>query len=340
MVNRGPYRSAQLRTAALVVLLLLALMMTVYSTNSTSSSLKSATQNLLIGEHSFSSAVETSGQLRKHVDGVNVRNPTTDSSERAQHLSLRRTSVCNKAKEGKTNGGEDAWFVSTSGTAVGVADGVGGWSFSGVDAGLFSRHLMKETRALYDTWPQWNGKQPAEIISQALRKVKARGSATVSLVTLTSKGLLELYSLGDSTVLLVRDETIFYESKEQWHEFNTPYQVGGDVPDSPRKGILRSVNALPGDVILIASDGIWDNLWPKEVLEVLVKKGVDDAACQIVDAASRVAKNTSSMKTPFAVSAAKYGYQFPGGKDDDMTVVLTIVQPDDLKVTPRVEIRE
>jgi protein phosphatase PTC7 len=33
-------------------------------------------------------------------------------------------------------GGEDAWFVSSAGAgSIGVADGVGGWRESGIDAG-------------------------------------------------------------------------------------------------------------------------------------------------------------------------------------------------------------
>ena len=43
----------------------------------------------------------------------------------------------------KTNGGEDSFFISEEGcTTVGVADGVGGWSSMGVDAGTYSRQLM------------------------------------------------------------------------------------------------------------------------------------------------------------------------------------------------------
>lgn len=40
-------------------------------------------------------------------------------------------------------GGEDAFFISDSGMAVGVADGVGGWAEVGVDPGLYSRELME-----------------------------------------------------------------------------------------------------------------------------------------------------------------------------------------------------
>lgn len=45
----------------------------------------------------------------------------------------------------RATGGEDAWFVR--GDTVGVADGVGGWARKGVDAGEYSRSLMRAAAA-------------------------------------------------------------------------------------------------------------------------------------------------------------------------------------------------
>ncbi len=38
--------------------------------------------------------------------------------------------------------GEDAFFISSDKTALGVADGVGGWILRGIDPGLYARMLM------------------------------------------------------------------------------------------------------------------------------------------------------------------------------------------------------
>jgi protein phosphatase PTC7 len=45
------------------------------------------------------------------------------------------------AHPGKKNGGEDACFVHEGAThsAIGVADGVGGWASRGIDAGIYAR---------------------------------------------------------------------------------------------------------------------------------------------------------------------------------------------------------
>jgi len=45
----------------------------------------------------------------------------------------------------KRTAGEDAFFVTPCGRGVGVADGVGGWSNLGVDAGLYSRRPCSGT---------------------------------------------------------------------------------------------------------------------------------------------------------------------------------------------------
>lgn len=47
--------------------------------------------------------------------------------------------------------GEDAFFASSDGTALGVADGVGGWILRGIDPGEYARTLMakaSEVRAI------------------------------------------------------------------------------------------------------------------------------------------------------------------------------------------------
>lgn len=67
-------------------------------------------------------------------------------------------------------------------------------------------------------------------------------------------------------------EEIFHSEGLQ-HEFNLPYQVGthGDDPGKAR----REVHTLyPGDVLVAATDGLWDNLeadYVKGVTEAFLK---------------------------------------------------------------------
>lgn len=57
-------------------------------------------------------------------------------------LRLRSAAVMIPHPAKEDRGGEDAYFIGDQGTAVGVADGVGGWAEVGVDPGLYSRELM------------------------------------------------------------------------------------------------------------------------------------------------------------------------------------------------------
>ena len=70
------------------------------------------------------------------------------------------SSAASLPKPGKAVG-EDAFF--TSPTAIGVADGVGGWSRAGIDAGAFARSLMRHAERSNDDDPQgrlWEHRRP------------------------------------------------------------------------------------------------------------------------------------------------------------------------------------
>ena len=93
-------------------------------------------------------------------------------------------------------GGEDAVFATP--TAVGIADGVGGWAQHGVDAGELSRALMSASGALACKAP--GELEPAVLLSQAWNQIAARrlvGSTTVVLAAVCGAEL-HTANLGDS----------------------------------------------------------------------------------------------------------------------------------------------
>eukprot|EP00759_Apiculatamorpha_spiralis_P057996 PhF_6_TR890/c0_g1_i2/m.1394/K17508/PTC7, PPTC7; protein phosphatase PTC7 len=221
---------------------------------------------------------------------------TSISTSTTKPLTLQRTYVCNMGKADKTNGGEDAWFVTSRGNAVGVCDGVGGWSAEGIDAGLYSKHLAKELKLIYEDHNsmRWNSSSPAEVLMEAAKKTFEKGSSTVSVASLSPEGILTLYSLGDSNVIWVRNNAILYESPEQWYNFNTPFQIGTmEKPSIAKKGSVKKGPARVGDIIVVASDGLWDNISPKHVLSLLEahKDDLKGAACGILEKALYVARN-------------------------------------------------
>ena len=64
------------------------------------------------------------------------------------------------------------------------------------------------------------------------------------------------------------DLKIAFLSQQQLRSFNLPYQLGfsGDVPgfkgnfETPNDADTSSIALLPGDVVVLATDGLFDNL--------------------------------------------------------------------------------
>lgn len=84
------------------------------------------------------------------------------------------------------------------------------------------------------------------------------------------KPLLYVTNLGDGQVLVLRPQTqsVIYKTKEQWHWFDCPRQLGTNSPDTPHDvAVVDTVELKVGDIVLAMSDGLIDNLWEHEIVE-------------------------------------------------------------------------
>ncbi|ETI47279.1 hypothetical protein, variant 2 [Phytophthora nicotianae INRA-310] len=264
----------------------------------------------------------------------------------------------------RATGGEDAWFIS--GNTVGVADGVGGWARKvidyayifcmyvvlswlcdqGIDSGEYSRTLMnsaKRTVTASDKTPT-----PLQVLTVAHRSAQCPGSSTACIVQLKDLSL-QAINLGDSGFLLCRLQPdkaeggalrwqVVHETPNQCHYFNCPYQLGfGANGDKPEMGEVYDLETQEGDVIVLGTDGLFDNLFPKQIASLLDTvlpstpeldhHSMEKVASCIAHTAHKAAKGTKS-KTPFAVAAQQAGYEYLGGKMDDITVVTSLVTSD------------
>jgi hypothetical protein len=81
----------------------------------------------------------------------------------------------------------------------------------------------------------------------------------------------------------------------------------------------------------------FDNLFPKQIATLLDtvlpstpeldRHSMEKVASCIAHTAHKAAKGTKT-KTPFAVAAQQAGYEYVGGKMDDITVVTSLVTSD------------
>lgn len=166
--------------------------------------------------------------------------------------------------------------------------------------------------------------------------------------------VIKIANLGDSMAMLVRGRDIVWRSEEMWWSFNTPVQLGPMSPSKPTDAQVFEIPVIANDILILASDGLSDNLWDEEVLEevvrvkdVLLRHSILDGASlgqllarrslpgmlseALCSRARRVAERGSSGsgrrgalevvgeevdEVPFARRAREEGRKFKGGKVD------------------------
>mmetsp|Transcript_9604 Transcript_9604/g.30372 ORF Transcript_9604/g.30372 Transcript_9604/m.30372 type:complete len:261 (+) Transcript_9604:12-794(+) len=230
-------------------------------------------------------------------------------------------------------GGEDAWFAR--GSTFGVFDGVGGWAEQGIDPGLFSRALAVETaREVAGI----EGAEAAEedlarALDTARSRVTAVGTCTACLVHLSASGSLTALNLGDSGFRLLRPSrvspphrlAVTLRSREQQHRFNCPFQLGVGSGDSAADGAVYSGVVRAGDLLLLVTDGVTDNLSERQICEALAGPLARGDSARSLAAALAASAHEASLQpgrsSPFAAAAQNAGLSHSGGKPDDVTVL-------------------
>jgi protein phosphatase PTC7 len=242
-------------------------------------------------------------------------------------------------------GGEDAYFCTAGPSGVfglGVADGVYQWREKGIDAGIFSRSLMETACRCVE-----QGKSDVlKVLQAASRKVlqaQIQGSSTCCIVVVdTLQGRLTSANLGDSGFMVLgrsldrrgdsNDMHIKFHSPQQEHQFGCPYQLGHhSAADPPEKAMLMTLPVLPGDVIVLGTDGLFDNVSDDTILyEVSAQLAQGKRPSQIAQRLTAIAFNNSmdkSKETPYAAAATEaFDMVYSGGKQDDITVLVAYLE--------------
>lgn len=171
----------------------------------------------------------------------------------------------------------------------------------------------------------------------------------------------------------------FYRSAPQQYSFNAPYQLSklppkmlqdwkrqareaGQDPETvsldaePAKADEYTCQLKHGDLVVVATDGVWDNVWGKEWvalvkflkeqhhavfqqhLEELKEKdpeAVKDQWLEEKTLVNVIAHNalqftlhcqfSEKKQSPFEAEAKKNGIRYPGGKIDDVGIVVALV---------------
>ena len=142
------------------------------------------------------------------------------------------------------------------------------------------------------------------------------------------KGFLSSANLGDSGYLVVRDGRVAYRTAQQEHIFGCPYQLSSAKDgDSPADAIVHRMAVRSGDIVVAATDGLFDNLDDEDVAAratalFAAGKSSTEVAQALADAAHEVSLDKQA-DTPYSRSAREeFGMVYSGGKMDDCTVVV------------------
>lgn len=188
---------------------------------------------------------------------------------------------------------------------MGVFDGVGGWSNLGIDAGLYSKQLATLTAA------HISKHGPASVVDalkEATKNNSAMGSSTACVVGIDGNRLVGV-NLGDSGLLVIRGRNIVFRTHDQQHYFNCPYQIGTDSSDTVDAGAPIDFELLPGDCVVLGTDGLWDNVFPKQVIDIVSEYGD-------LDMANGCATSSSSTSSTIAAMAESKGQVDDSMRDD------------------------
>ena len=245
--------------------------------------------------------------------------------------------------------GDDAVLVEE--TLIAANDGVGQWSTRPRGhAALWSRLMLhfwaaEMSRALTDN----SMPDPVNCLQRAFEQTKEATSQPNDLQGTTTSSLAYLHSndsspalyainLGDSRIMVVRPSSgeLIYQTKEQWHWFDCPYQLGTNSVDSPL--VNASCDTIPireDDIVLAMTDGLADNLWDHEIVHSVLrsvgalkeesedrtegKRAIENGggmmwvAQELVREAREIAENPFA-ESPYMERAVEEGLAYEGGK--------------------------
>ncbi|KAI8958557.1 protein serine/threonine phosphatase 2C [Daldinia sp. FL1419] len=296
-----------------------------------------------------------------------------------------------RPKSKRPASGQDAFFISrvgdTNAVAFGIADGVGGWEDSGVDPADFSHSFCD-----YMASAAYEHRFGAIGQSLTARSLMQRGyddvckdgsihagGSTASVGIASEDGKLEVANLGDSGFVHLRLNAVHSYSEPQTHAFNTPYQLsivpasmlaraaafgGAQLCDYPKDADVTQHTLKHGDILVFASDGVWDNLFNQDILRIASRLMIELGAWRASDGgilvadnllpytqaedsaqrpltlqgtlaveiagAAKLASTNQRVDGPFAKEVQKYYPQenWHGGKVDDICVVVVVVSED------------
>lgn len=227
-------------------------------------------------------------------------------------------------------GGEDALFIIKN--SFGVFDGIGSTMRRGIDSGIYAKKLATQV-ARYVV--QHGAETVREALAYGAYTVQIPGASTVCIAGLRERILVGV-NLGDSGLIVIRNGSIIFKTEPQQVSFNFPYQLSQKKPETIDEGTCFQIEVRCGDLIIAGSDGLWDNVYPERAarivgnsLQISVRQMTETRMKNAANELATYAKVAARAKTglsPFSAAAKAAGIDHEGGKMDDVSVLVSVVQ--------------
>ncbi|XP_057548328.1 probable protein phosphatase 2C 1 [Amaranthus tricolor] len=230
-------------------------------------------------------------------------------------------------------GGEDAFFISSyGGGTIAVADGVSGWAELDVDPALFSKEFMANASSMVEDEEVNN--DPQALLRKAHAATSSVGSATVIIAMMETNGILNIANVGDCGLRVIRKGQVMFSTCPQEHYFDCPYQLSSQSSGQTYlDAMVSSVKLKEGDIVVMGSDGLFDNVFDQEIASTVVSNSDVTEAAKALARLARDHSIDSNFDSPYSSEARTKGIEPPswkkilgmnltGGKLDDITVVV------------------
>ncbi|MCO5583191.1 hypothetical protein L7F22_037099 [Adiantum nelumboides] len=172
------------------------------------------------------------------------------------------------------------------------------WAEENVDPALFSRELVERAVTALDS--EVVGTCPRQLLAKAHEATSAIGAATAIIAILEKEtGVLHVANLGDCGLRVVRGGKIVFATLTQQHYFDCPYQLSSEPgAQTSRDAMVYKVELLPGDIVVMGSDGLFDNVFDKDIESTVncFEGSDDDRPQRIASALASLASKHSKDK--------------------------------------------
>ncbi|VWU51899.1 protein phosphatase, putative [Hepatocystis sp. ex Piliocolobus tephrosceles] len=226
---------------------------------------------------------------------------------------------------------------------IAIADGVGSWIKYGVNPRKYPEKLLQ---LIQEKINENKNTKIEELLNYAYTNNHTEGSTTLCLILFNNNNnnynnnnnnnnnynnnnnnnnTISTAVIGDSQFIIIRNNNIIYKSKSQQYEFNFPYQLGSNAVSNPSDAHIEHIEVKKNDIIVAGTDGLWDNLYDHQVLELVKENNFSNLSDKIAAQSFSYSK-MKRWKSPFINNYNKeFNCHKTGGKMDDITVSCALV---------------